>query len=103
MRYSIPFAVRDASYWHTAVAVTDEDNVGKVLEVQKFDDVLNVCLEINVRAEKVAALPEAGQCRGEDLVAAVTQQTGHRSPDRRTAVRSMNEDECCQDLPPLDD
>jgi hypothetical protein len=62
---------------HPAIAVTDQDDVAQVLEVQYRRDVLDVVAQVHLRIEQVGPLSQAGQGRRVDLVPLGAQDAGH--------------------------
>jgi hypothetical protein len=60
--------VGDAADHHATIAVTDENNLRKLLMAQHLEDVLYMRLQANVRAKKVSTFPKASQGRCEHIV-----------------------------------
>ncbi len=69
-------AVGDARDHHPAVAVAGEDRVAEVLVVEHVDDVGDVRVEVDVGAQQVGPLTQAGQRRAVNLVALPPQDPG---------------------------
>ncbi len=58
----IGLAIDNSAEDHASVAVAKEDDIGQLLHPQKLNHVLDMCIEIDIRAEQVLSLSDA--CQG---------------------------------------
>ena len=79
-REALRYPVGDGGDHHAAVAVTNQDDLAQVFELDHRHDVGDVGLEIQVVAVQVGALTQSGQRRSEHVVATRAQAVGDPLP-----------------------
>src|SRR5205823_5694333 len=82
----------DALGDRAAIAMADEQDTLEILVFEEVEDVGRVQLEVDIGAEQVVALAEAGQGGGEDDVAARAQVGQHTGPDPAAEPGTVDED-----------
>src|SRR5439155_10367565 len=78
-----------------AVRVPDEDDVAHVFVEQHIDDILDVCVQTDVRRREMGALAESSECHGIDGLARLTENGHHELvPGPGTTPRAMHDHKC---------
>src|SRR5215207_5231256 len=80
LAHAVGGTIGDSRDHHPAVAVTDEYDLGEVLEAQELHDVTDVQVEVDARMNEVRSLAESRECGGVHLVAGGAQERRHLPP-----------------------
>ena len=89
---AVGHAIGHAGDDHAAVAVADEDDVVQIFPEDDVDDVLNVRVEVNVRAAEVGMFAEPGERRAINDVAVGGEQIVHVFPIPTAAPCAVHDD-----------
>src|SRR6266700_4967929 len=73
--------------------MADQDNIGQILVLDDADHVLNMRVEIDLTAEEVFTLADAGQRRSIDFMPRLTQPWRQLPPENAAGPRAMHQDE----------
>jgi hypothetical protein len=75
----------------TAIAVADQDHAAQVSVVKEADDVRDMRLQIDFRAQQVCALSETGQRRAQHRMTRGSKTFGNVTPAPAAEPRTGNE------------
>jgi hypothetical protein len=62
--------IGNAGYDHSAGAITDQDNVTQVFELQEVDDICDMNVKSDFRAREMRAFAEPGEGRSVNIIPA---------------------------------
>jgi hypothetical protein len=79
--------------------VADEQGALEVFVFEQVQHVGGVQFEVDVRAEQVVALAQAGEGGGVDQLAARAQIGGDAAPKPAAGPCAVDEDDCCHSCP----
>jgi predicted ester cyclase len=92
VRDALRSAVGDTSDDHPPVAPADQNDTGQILVVEHVDDILDVGVQIDLRAREVDALAVPGEGRGLDIVAGAAQVRRDPPPAPAAGKRAVDKD-----------
>src|SRR6185437_2033755 len=101
LRDSFARAVGDAGRDHAAIGVTDQADVGQILELDHAENIRNMRVEIDVGMRQVSALTQPGQRRRDQTVPARAHQRVHFLPAPAGAPGAVRNNESGHRPPPF--
>ena len=91
MRQGTVFSIGDTADYHATVAVPNEDDVVQVFIKNRVNDILNVCVQPDIRSREVYAIALSGELRTIYLKAFVAKHRLNFLERPRTTPRAVND------------